>query len=169
MRFQKLTAALLAFSLCLTLASCEPDDELKSTLEYMKTGIPLTGAQETPANPSPALGTMDVYYNKTTKVLSYKVTWQGLTDSLMLMHIHGLAPTGFAAGVVQNIVTPSNGLYPQKTNNKYTFLQSGTISNSLTVDDVKVKEVDLLNGMYYMNIHTPTYPGGEIRGQIRFQ
>jgi hypothetical protein len=37
------------------------------------------------------------------------------------------------------------------------------------VDGVAVREEDLLNGMYYINIHTATYPGGEIRGQIVFQ
>jgi CHRD domain len=170
MRLIRLTAlSLLVFAFALNMVSCEPDDEIKSTQEYIRTGIVMSGAQETPANPSPALGSMDVTYNKGSKILSYKVTWQGLTDSVMLMHIHGVAPTGFSTGVVQNIVTPSNGLYPQKTNNKYTFLKSGTISNTLTVDGVKVKEEDLLNGYYYMNIHTTNYPGGEIRGQIKFQ
>jgi hypothetical protein len=170
MRLIRLTAlSLLAFAFVVKFSSCEPDDEFKKTQEYVKTGIAMTGAQEIPANPSPAIGSMDVTYNTGTKILSYKVTWQGLTDSVMLMHIHGLAPIGFATGVVQNIVTPTNGLYPQKTNNKYTFLQQGTISNTLTVDGVKVKEQDLLNGLYYMNIHTTNYPGGEIRGQIRFQ
>ncbi|HLG41114.1 MAG TPA: CHRD domain-containing protein, partial [Chitinophagaceae bacterium] len=170
MQLTKLTAlSLLLFVFAINIVSCESDAELKKTQEYVKTGIPMTGAQENPANPSPAIGTMDVSYNTGTKVLSYKVTWQGLTDSVMLMHIHGLAPIGFNAGVVQNIVTPSNGIYPQKTSNKYNFLQQGTISNTLTVDGVKVKEIDLLNGFYYINIHTTNYPGGEIRGQIRFQ
>jgi hypothetical protein len=170
MRVLKLTAvSILLFAFVINMTSCEPDDEIKSTQEYVKTGILMTGAQETPGNPSPAIGYMDVNYNVGTKILSYKVTWQGLTDSVMLMHIHGLAPIGYAAGVVQNIVTPTNGIYPQKTNNKYTYTQSGTISNTLTVDGVKVKEEDLLNGYYYMNIHTTNYPGGEIRGQIRFQ
>jgi hypothetical protein len=85
------------------------------------------------------------------------------------MHIHGLAPVGFNAGVVQNIVTPTLGLFNQKTNGKFTFSQSGTISGSFNVDGVTVKEENLLNGFYYMNIHTNTYPGGEIRGQIKFQ
>ncbi|MEK7224254.1 MAG: CHRD domain-containing protein [Bacteroidota bacterium] len=32
-----------------------------------------------------------------------------------------------------------------------------------------IKELDLLNGNYYINIHTAAYPGGEIRAQIEFQ
>lgn len=129
----------------------------------------MSGAQETPPNPSTATGSMDVSYSKAIKVLSYKVTWSGLTDSVLLMHIHGLAPIGYATGVVQNIITPSGGIFPQKTNGKFTFAQAGSISGTLIVDGVKIKEEDLLNGLYYMNIHTNTYPGGEIRAQIKFQ
>jgi len=45
---------------------------------------------------------------------------------------------------------------------------SGTFSNSVLVDEVAIKEAGLLAGLYYVNIHTPTFPGGEIRGQIEF-
>ncbi len=112
---------------------------------------------------------MDVFYSKETRTLSYTVNWSGLTDSVLLMHIHGLAPTGFAAGVVQNIVTASNGIFPQKTSGKYTYAKTGKLSGTLLVDGLAVKEEDLLNGQYYMNIHTSVYTGGEIRGQIWFQ
>jgi CHRD domain len=170
MKLIKLTAlSSLLFVFLPGMTSCEKNAEKKKTTDYEKTGIIMSGAQETPVVPSSALGTMDVFYSKETRTLTYKVTWSGLTDSLSLMHIHGLGPTGFAAGVVQNIVTAANGIYPQKTNGKYTFLKSGTISGSLLVDGVVVKEQDLLNGVYYMNIHTPVYPAGEIRGQITFQ
>jgi len=169
MKLIKLTAfTSLLFVLVLSMSSCEKNAEKRTTTDYEKTGIIMSGAQETPAVPSSALGTMDVLYSKETRTLTYKVTWSGLTDSVSAMHIHGLAPTGFAAGVVQNIVTASNGIFPQKTNGKYTFLKSGTISGTLLADGVAVKEQDILNGVYYMNIHTPAYPGGEIRGQINF-
>jgi len=170
MKLMKLTALpTLLFAAVLGISSCEKAAEEKKTTDFEKLGILMTGAQEIPAVPTTALGSMDVFYSKDTRTLSYKVTWSGLTDSVSLMHIHGLAPTGFAAGVVQNIVTASNGIFPQKTSGKYTFLKSGTLSGTLLADGVAVKEQDILNGVYYMNIHTPAYPGGEIRGQIRFQ
>lgn len=169
MKLIKLTALMsLLFVLVLSMTSCEKNAEKRQTTEYEKTGIVMSGAQETPAVPSPALGTMDVLYSKETRTLTYKVTWSGLTDSLSAMHIHGLAPTGFAAGVIQNIVAASSSIFPQRTSGKYTFLKSGSISGTLLADGVAVKEQDILNGVYYMNIHTPAYPGGEIRGQITF-
>lgn len=170
MKGLKLTALFSSFLLLLlATTSCERAAEERKTTDFEKKGILLTGAQEVPANSSTALGSMDVFYSKETRTLTYNVFWSGLTDSVMLMHIHGLAPAGFNAGVVQNIVTASNGIYPQKTSGKYTYLKSGTLSGSLLADGVAVKEQDLLNGMYYLNIHTTVYPGGEIRGQIKFQ
>ena len=170
MKLFKLTAlSLLLFGFAVGITSCVKNDETKKVTNYQKSGIVLSGAQETPVVPSTSLGTMDVFYSKETRILTYTVRWSGLSDSVLLMHIHGLGPTGFAAGVVQNIVTASNGIFNQKTSGKFTFAKSGTLSGSLLMDGVLVKEEDLLNGMYYMNIHTSVYPGGEIRGQIRFQ
>jgi len=147
------------------LSSCEPDAELKKITDFSKSGIVLSGAQEVPANASAALGSMDVFYTRETRTLTYTVNWTGLTGPVTVMHIHGLAPSGFAAGVVQNIITPSNGIFRPGPDYGATSKVSGT----LLVDGVAVKEVDLLNGLYYMNIHTNTYTGGEIRGQIVFQ
>jgi hypothetical protein len=81
------------------------------------------------------------------------------------MHIHGLAPVGFSAAVFQNIITSSNGIVTPGA----AYGASGKISASLFIDGVTIKEADLLNGFYYMNIHTAANPGGEIKGQIRFQ
>jgi CHRD domain len=179
MQLLKLTIlSSLLFAVAIGFTSCEKEADRKKVTEYSRTAIAMTGAQENnPLNTSPAIGSMDVFYSKASKTLVYKVTWSGLTDSVMLMHIHGLAPVGFNTSVVQNIIVPATpngtiglGIFPQKTAaGKYNFYQSGTISGSLLVDGVVIKEENLLNGLYYMNIHTTTYPAGEIRGQIKFQ
>jgi hypothetical protein len=158
MRLTAFPVIIIAF--IITLAACRRDDVEHENL-YMKTNIVMSGAQEVPANPSSAIGSMDVSSSRLSR---------------LLMHIHGLAPVGFSAGVFQNIVTPSGGLFAQKTGSRFTYTKSGTISGTLFIDGTAIKEVDLLNGMYYMNIHTNginpnggTYGGGEIRGQIKFQ
>ena len=158
----KLTAFLSILLLSLfAFVACEPDSETKIPTHYQKTGIVMSGAQETPPNASSALGTLDVTYIKGTKLLSYKYTWTGLADTITGIHIHGLAPVGYLAGIVQNILTTRNEA-------QYPF-RGGSASGSLLVDGVVIKEENLLNGLYYLNIHTKTYPGGEIRGQIKFQ
>jgi hypothetical protein len=162
MKWIKLTAfTTILFAFLLSISSCEKDEQKKIQTDFSKTGIVLSGAQETPSNPSAATGSMDVFYTRETRILTYSVKWSGLTGNPILMHIHGLAPTGFAANVVQTILSAANPTTFPANNGKY--------SGTLLVDGVVVKEQDLLNGLYYMNIHTPTYPGGEIRGQIVFQ
>lgn len=170
MKLIKLTALpFFVLGSLVLLSSCESDAEMKKTTDFQKSGIVMSGAKETPAVPSTALGKLDVFYTRETRTLSYTVTWSGLTDSVAAMHIHGLAPEGYAAGVVQNIVATSNSIFPQKTSGKFTYAKSGSLSGTLLVDGTVIKENDLINGQYYLNVHTSVYPGGEIRGQITFQ
>ena len=152
--------SLSLFALLLAFGSCEPSAEQKRVTDYEKKGIIMSGAQETPPAATTAIGSLDVSYSKSTKMLTYKVTWSGLTGNPVAMHIHGLAPVSYAAGIVQTILSaPNASLFPA----------SGSYSGSLLADGVVVKEVDILNGLYYLNIHTAAYPGGELRGQIKFQ
>ena len=101
MKLIKLTAfPLLLFVSLLVLSSCEPDAEIKKTTEYSKTNIPMTGAQETPAVTTSALGSMDVSYSKDTRILNYTISWSGLAGNPVGMHVHGQAPVGYIAGVL---------------------------------------------------------------------
>jgi hypothetical protein len=167
MKLIKLTALTsLLFAFLLGMSSCEKIAEKKKTTDYQKTGIIMTAAQEVPANSSSALGLMDVFYSKETRLLTWSVTWSGLTGPVSLMHIHGLAPAGYSAGVIYNIIAPANALaLPNAT----LYPATGKFSGTVLADGFVIKEQDLLNGLYYMNIHTATNPGGEIRGQIVFQ
>ena len=68
MKWIKLTAySLFLFAFVFSIASCEKEDEKKKQTDYSRGNIVMSGAQETPANPSPATGTMYVFYSKTTK------------------------------------------------------------------------------------------------------
>ena len=121
-----------------------------------KMGIPLSPSQEVPANNSTASGTADITYNKESHMLAYKVSWNGLTGAATMAHIHGTAPKGVNAGVKKD-------LSPVLAKS-----MSGSFSDSVMVDGSAIKEDSLLSGMYYFNVHTAKYPGGEIRGQIEF-
>ncbi len=166
MKLIKLTALpLLLLSFLLVITSCEPDAELKKITDFQKTAIPLTGAQQAPPSASPALGSMDVFYTKETRILTYSLNWSGLSGAVTGIGIHGLAPTGFASPtLVQTFSTSAIVRCPTVS-----ITSCGTYKGTLLVDGAVVKEQDLLNGMYYVNIRTAAYPAGEIRGQIKFQ
>jgi hypothetical protein len=167
MKLIKLTAfGLLLFSSIMLFTSCETDAELKKTTDFSKTGIILSSAQEIPANSSTALGSMDVFYTRETRILTYSVSWTGLTGAVTAMHIHGLGSPGYNAPILQNIIAAGGvGIFAPGS----AYGINGKVSASLLIDGVFLKEQDLLNGNFYMNIHTAANPGGEIRGQIKFQ
>jgi CHRD domain len=167
MKLIKLTALTsLFFVFVLGNISCEKNAEKKKTTDYEKKGILMTSAQEVPVNSSTAIGIMDVSYSKETRLLTWSVTWSGLTGAVSLMHIHGLAPKGYSAPVVYNIIAASNALaLPNPT----LYPATGKFNGTVLADGFVIKEQDLLNGLYYMNIHTVANGGGEIRGQIVFQ
>ncbi len=174
MKLIRLTAySTFIMALMVSFTACEKNSEKNKVLLYQRTDIPMTGAQIVPATASTALGSMDVFYNKETRILNYNIRFSGLTDSVVAIHIHGLSPAGFGPGaatpIIQNIVASSNGIFPQKTTGKYTYAKTGTLSGTLLADGVVVKEQDLLNGSYFIDIHSVPYSAnGEIRGQIIF-
>jgi hypothetical protein len=107
----------------------------------------LSGANETPANGSAATGTASFSYNTTTYILSGTVNFSGIsaTDA----HIHKGA-VGVAGGVV----------FP---------LGSSTITSPISFTSAPLdatQRADLLANLYYVNIHSTSFPNGEIRGQL---
>lgn len=86
-----------------------------------------------------------------TGLLSWKVTYGGLTDHAMMMHTHGPAAPGATAGVTVDIGAIGG-------------LDSGAMG-STTITSAQVAE--LLGGLWYVNVHTMANLGGEIRGQIQ--
>jgi CHRD domain len=107
----------------------------------------INGAAEVPTNASTATGTATAVYSQTTKLLTITVSYTGLV--VTASHIHRGSPGNNGAIQVDfgAIITSS----------PFTF--------TTTQLDV-TKESDLLNNLYYVNIHSAAFPGGEIRGQL---
>ena len=124
---------------------------------YEAKNLPMSGLQEVPQRETLASGWIDARYEKKTKMLNFTVRWSQLTRNPIGSHIHGVAPRGVNAGIKFDFTAP----LPKTT--------AGTFSTSTIVDGVAIKEDSLLLGYYYINIHTPTFPGGEIRGQLEFK
>ena len=110
----------------------------------------MTPSQEVPATTSSASGAAEVQYNENNGMLSWKVTYSGLTGSATAGHIHGPAAMGSNAGVV----IPFTG-----------DLNAQPIMGEKAI--TAAQYADLAAGLYYVNIHTARFPGGEIRGQLR--
>lgn len=108
----------------------------------------MNGASEVPANASSGSGEATVTLDTATNMLTYNVTFSGLTGAATMGHIHGPAAPGANAGVVVPfagpVVSPLHG--------------QATITAS--------QAADLMAGKYYANIHTDANKGGEIRGQL---
>ena len=104
-------------------------------------------AQEVPATGSPATGSMSGTYDDVTNQLSYNITYTGLTGSLSAGHFHGNAPAGVSAGVKVGFTTGASPMIG-------------------TVTVAEGDESQFLAGNWYINLHTSTFGGGEIRGQV---
>lgn len=124
---------------------------------YSAKNLPMSGAQEVPQRATPAEGLIDVEYDKRDRYLNYTVKWANLTGNPTGAHIHGPAARGANAGIKHDFFN----IFPRT--------QAGVFQYSVLVDGISIKEDSLLKGYYYFNIHTPMYPGGEIRGQIEFK
>lgn len=105
----------------------------------------LNGASEDPANSSTAIGTATLIYNTNTKIFTITVTHN--ISAPTSAHIH--------KGDV-GIIGP-----PVFTFSSFT---SPITYTSIALDAAQV--ADLYANLYYVNIHTTAYSGGEIRGQL---
>lgn len=112
----------------------------------------LDASQETSVVTSSATGFGTVVLNDAEDQITVNMNWSGLTAPATASHIHGPAALGFNAGVV----FPFAGV-PAAT--------SGTLPEQVFAMPV-ARLADFKAGLYYFNIHTSNYPGGEIRGQI---
>lgn len=138
-----------------------PEGEVRGHLGPARFQAALSGSQEVPPNASPAAGTSVVLMNAEQTELAYTLEFSGLSSAAVAAHIHvgppgengpiifTLATAPFGSPVV-GLLTPAN-LEPQPDRGVVTF-----------ADAVEA----ILSGNAYVNVHSNTLPGGEIRGQL---
>jgi hypothetical protein len=105
----------------------------------------LSGAQEVPPNESEGTGAGTFVLSPDGTQLAFHIEFSDLTTPETVRHIHRGAP-GEAGPVAFDLPAGSP--------------KDGVIE--LTAEE----RADLQAGLYYVNIHSETYPGGELRGQI---
>jgi hypothetical protein len=136
----------------ITFIACSSvDAPAKTTFNLSGTA---TGAQEVPAFSTTATGTVGGTYDISTHLLTYTVSWTGLSGTANAAHFHGPADPGVNAPVLIPITITNNAA-------------TGTGSGSVTIADSVANF--FLNGKMYFNVHTTLKPGGEIRAQVALQ
>ena len=134
---------LIISGLLFATVSCDDDDDEDQIDVFTAT---LSGADEVPPNESTATGSAELSYNRGTRVFQIVVEFSGFDP--IGAHIHR-GEAGVNGPVVFGFDPPTSPI-------NYT-------SEPLTPE----QEADLYNELYYVNVHSEEYPGGEIRGQLR--
>ena len=127
-----------------TMAGCSMMPTNANTTKF---GATLTGAAEVPPTTSTGTGTLEASLNKDTSVLTWKISYSGLTGPATAAHFHGPAMAGANAGVVLPFASATS-----------------PIEGTATLTAAQV--ADLTAGKWYANVHTAANKGGEIRGQV---
>lgn len=121
-----------------------------STATLYSVNASMSGAQEVPPVAGGS-GTFTGTYNSTTKVISYTISFS-ITGTTTAGHFHGPAAAGSNAGVQIGYTLIPLGV------------SSGSFSETKTL--TATQETQLLSGLWYANIHSTTFGGGAIRGQL---
>ncbi len=108
----------------------------------------MKAANEVPPVAGNGSGTLTATYDTTSKKLTWKGTYKGLSGPATAAHFHGPAENGKNAGVV----------IPIGNDIKDSFDGSATLTDA--------QAADMLAGKWYVNIHTATNKAGEVRGQL---
>jgi outer membrane autotransporter protein len=142
--------------------------------------IVLSGANEIPAANTPGSGTAILVLNTATHQMRLRTAFTGLTGTTTASHIHCCVVQPANAGVATT--TPSFvgfplGVTSGSSDNTYDMTAAGTwnaafvTANGGTVAGAEAAFVAgvIAGDRSYLNIHSTTFPGGEIRGTpVRF-
>ena len=138
--------------------------------------VQLTSYEEVPALSSAATGTFRAFIDDAAGTIRYELVYSGLTGNVLMGHIHfgqlsvnggisiwlcqtadfvdpsGLAPTCVQSGAVTGLLTQANVVGP-----------AGQGIAPAQFDEIVAA---IRAGVAYVNVHSSTFGGGEIRGQL---
>lgn len=141
-RFLRPALAALACAGVLALAS-------PSMAAMVKMKATLKASNEVPPTKSNGTGMVEVTYDSTSHMLSWKGSYSGLTGPATAAHFHA-GEMGKNGGVVVPIFSGPSAKSPFSGEKKLTDAQAS----------------QLMSGGWYVNIHTAANKAGEIRGQV---
>lgn len=166
MRFRLALAAIVTFGVAQT--------AMAHTQIYTTS---LSGPNEFPANASPGVGFSTLTVDLDLLTMRVEADFSGLTGNVTVAHIHGPIPDppanplagvitpvptfpGFPAGVTAGSYDQTFDLASASSYNPdFITMNGGTVGSAMTAFLVALEA-----GKTYLNIHSSTFPGGEVRG-----
>lgn len=135
----------------------------------------LSGFEENPSISTTGTGTLDLRIDETAQTIEYELSYEGLEGgTATASHIH-VAARGVNGGVsaflcdtvlandipdcpapsgtVSGVIMPANVI--------------GPVAQGISPGEFAELVRAIRAGYTYVNVHTPRWPGGEIRGQIK--
>lgn len=162
------TLCSLLLSLCLFAGVAS-----SATINYV---VNLSGPAESPVNASPGIGSGTVLLNTSAHTLALHLTFGGLTGTATASHIHAPTTLPFTGTAGVATTTPTfvgfplsvtSGTYDATLDllNVISYNPAFITANGGTVASAEaVLIAAIMGGKAYWNVHTSTFPGGEIRG-----
>ncbi len=136
----------------------------------------LTGALESPANTSPGVGDALITFDTTAHTMRVEASFSGLTGNTTASHIHAATANPFAGTAGVATQTPTFSAFPLGVRaGSYDRTFDMTLASSYNAAFITANggtpasaESALVAaagaGKAYLNIHSSTFGGGEIRG-----
>jgi CHRD domain len=112
--------------------------------------VTLTGAQQVPPVTTTGSGTANLTWDPATRVVTWSITYGGLSSAATMAHFHNGGP-GKNGPVV--IWLTQRGVPP-----------ASPFTGSATLTAAQAAQFEA--GDWYINLHTTNHPAGEIRGQV---
>ena len=112
--------------------------------------------EETPSLPHQAMGNAQLTYKANSQQVCYTIRFEQLVGKETEVHVHAPAPIGENAPVLF-FISPQEAGGPSPIGSP----KKGCMG-PLNKQEVRW----LKRGLWYLNIHTNQFPGGEIRGQV---
>jgi hypothetical protein len=113
--------------------------------------VPLTGAEQVPPVMTQGKGMADITFDPSSRVVTWDITYSGLSSDVTMAHFHGPAAAGKSGPVALWLSKKGEAV-------------SGPIKGEATLTPEQAKQFEA--GEWYVNVHTKDHPAGEIRGQV---
>jgi hypothetical protein len=113
--------------------------------------VPITGGQEVPSVQTNGYGIADLTYDPDTRVVTWMITYSGLSSPVTMAQFHGPAQPGKNAPGLVSLTKQGSPV-------------ESPITGQATLTPEQSRQ--FAAGDWYINIHTQTHPDGEIRGLV---